>query len=713
MEGQEAGEGSPSVSARQKRLLKWLGLALAAGMLWFTFRGVDPAESLRLIQQVGPLALLIPLPFFLAMLLDSVAWRGQFLHLGRKLQLLPLLGVRLASEGVLLSVSGGGVLSEGIAPVLLQRRAGVPIPETAATLVLRKALLGISQAIYIGLGALIGFAFLQSSSQSLLGVSGLGWVMVAVSVLLFGVTTVLTLLLVKSGLAKALNRRLAALPFDWAKRLSSTLESGMAETDGFMARSLGKSPKDVAQLVFWYFSGWLLEAFETFLILRLLGVDISFGLVWAFEPALSLLRHAMFFIPAGLGVQDLGYVAFLRAFGVSDPVLTGSAFVLLKRLKELVFVAGGLLLLQRLFQIPPQITSEEADTVYPRTLGGKRRVLLICGSINQTTQMLAIGRRLKDAECWYTPFYATGVLGFLQRLGLLEMTIAGNKLARRCLVRLKAEQVNIDYQGRRANYDLVVMPTDQVVQGNLGEAPRVLVQEGMMDPENFMFHVNRFIPIFPRWMVSTSATGLSHAYDRFCVASDGYKAYFIRHGVDPAKIVVTGMPNFDACSDYAKNDFPHRDYFLVCTSDARETFKFDNRKKLIQLAVARARGRQILFKLHPNENFARAKAEIARWAPGALVFTEGSAEEMVANAEAVMCQWSSLAYVAMALDKELYSYFDMEALRQLCPIQNHKSADLIAEVCQGYLAPKEPSEYSQARPALQTKEPEPRAQSAA
>src|SRR5262249_55710469 len=77
--------------------------------------------------------------------------------------------------------------------------------------------------------------------------------------------------------------------------------------------------------------------------------------------------------------------------------------------------------------------------------------------------------------------------------------------------------------------------------------------------------------------------------------------------------------------------------------------------------------------------------EIHRYAPGALVFTEGRAEEMVANAEVVICQYSTLAFVALALEKEVHSYFDLEELRRLLPVQNHCAAANIAAVCREVL----------------------------
>jgi hypothetical protein len=315
----------------------------------------------------------------------------------------------------------------------------------------------------------------------------------------------------------------------------------------------------------------------------------------------------------------------------------------------------------------------------------RQKVLFICGSINQTRQMHQIAAQMGDIDAWFTPYYVTGILSLWKRLGFLEMSIGGYKLGKRCLDYLHDNKLSVDEGGKNGGYDLVVTCTDQVVPNNI-TAPLVLVQEGMLDPINFIFHLHKALRFVPRWMAGTAATGQSMAFQKFCVASEGYRDYFVKHGIDRDRIVVTGIPNFDNCARYLKNEFPHSGYCLVCTSDARETLKFDNRQAFIDHAKAKARGKQLIFKLHPNEDVERAKREIAEWAPGSLVYTDGSAEEMVANADIVICQYSSLAFVALALGKELHSYFDQEELARLLPIQNRDSASRIAFVCREVLA---------------------------
>jgi hypothetical protein len=315
----------------------------------------------------------------------------------------------------------------------------------------------------------------------------------------------------------------------------------------------------------------------------------------------------------------------------------------------------------------------------------KKRILFICGSMNQTTQMHQISKHLADYEHSFSPFYCHGFDELLRRLRLIEFTIGGYKLAGICRRYLEDHGLPIDFQGKNGLYDLVVTCTDTYIQKNIRDNRILLVQEGITDPENFWFHLVRRFRFLPRWFAGTAATGLSDAYQRFCVASEGYRDFFIRKGARADKIVVTGIPNFDDCERYRANNFPHSHYVLVCTSPLREIFRGEDREAFIRQAVDIAGGRRLIFKLHPNENVKRATREISRYAPGALVFATGNAEEMIANCDVLVSRYSSTAFVGLALGKETHSDFDMDELRRLMPVQNGSAALNIAHVCRRLL----------------------------
>jgi hypothetical protein len=300
--------------------------------------------------------------------------------------------------------------------------------------------------------------------------------------------------------------------------------------------------------------------------------------------------------------------------------------------------------------------------------------------------MHQIARALPETEAWFTPYYGNALERWFVRIGLAEHTIAGRRLRARCLAYLEREQLSVDCDGERGGYDLCVSCSDVVVQDNV-RAPMVLVQEGILDREGVMWPIiSRFPHALPRWLSGTAATGLSFRYERFCVASEGYRELFLERGVPAERLVTTGIPNFDDCERYRSNAFPHRNFVLVCTSDTRETLKIDRRGAFVRRALRLAGTRPLIFKLHPNEKGDRSEREIRAIAPHALVYREGPTEAMIANCDVLVTQYSSTAFVGLALGKEVHSYFSEQKLRSWMPVQNRSAAQNIARVCRGVLS---------------------------
>jgi len=318
----------------------------------------------------------------------------------------------------------------------------------------------------------------------------------------------------------------------------------------------------------------------------------------------------------------------------------------------------------------------------------KQKILYICGSLNQTTQMYKIAQELPEYDAYFTPYYAGGheAIKIAIRMGILDFTVLGGQAKNKTLNYIKENNLKLDYEGKQNNYDLVFTCADILIPKNIRKSKIILIQEGMTDPENFVYHLVKNFKL-PRWIASTSVTGLSYAYDKFCVASEGYKELFIKKGVKPGKLEITGIPNFDNCNDFLNNDFPHTGFVLVATSDLRETYKYENRKNFIKKAFKIADGRQLIFKLHPNENYKRAACEIEKYAPGSIVFQKEKIEPMIANCDVLITRYSTVVYIGLTLGKEVHSDFDLNELRKLLPIQNNgRSALNIAHVGRRLLA---------------------------
>ena len=302
--------------------------------------------------------------------------------------------------------------------------------------------------------------------------------------------------------------------------------------------------------------------------------------------------------------------------------------------------------------------------------------------MNQTTQMHRISEELSDFHSYFSPYYSKGYwyIQPARRIGLMDFSILGGQAKLNTLNYLRENNLNIDDEGTQNDYDLVFTCSDALIQKNISDKRIILVQEGMTDPELLGFKLVKNFNL-PRWMGGTSTTGMSNVYHTFCVASEGYKKLFISKGADASKIEVTGIPNFDNCKQFLDNDFPHKNFVLVATSDMRETYKFENTKKFINFAVKIANGKEMIFKLHPNEKYNRAVREIHKYAPGSLVFQKEKIDPMIANCDVLITRFSTVVYVGLALGKQVYSEFNLEELKRLLPLQNGgTSAKNIANV---------------------------------
>jgi len=297
-------------------------------------------------------------------------------------------------------------------------------------------------------------------------------------------------------------------------------------------------------------------------------------------------------------------------------------------------------------------------------------ILFICGSLNQTTQLHQIAQHIPEYNCYFTPYYADGVEGLVAKTGLLNFTVLGGRHQQDTRAYLKSQSLPVDEQGQRHEYDLIITSSDLIIQKNIQRKRIVLVQEGITEPERKLFKLYKMLPFLPRYIANTATSGLSNAYDIFCVASQGYAEHFIRKGVRAEKIAVTGIPNFDHMQKNFENDFPMRGYILVATTPYRETFRNDNRIGFLHKCGQIAAGRQLVFKLHPTENAERATREIKSLFPQAVVLTSGNVNHMIAKADEVITQQSTCTFVSVALGKVTHSDLDLSDLRRLMPIQN-------------------------------------------
>ena len=332
-----------------KRLLRHLGQILpgmlALGFAAFVLRTADLARVLALVGSLGAWLPLLLLPNLAVTLTEAVAWWRSFGLLGARPPFASLVGVRLVVEAMMLGLPSGAVISESLQPYLLRRRCGVPFETAVVASVGRKFFVVVSHGLVLALATFLAWPLLARVSRETIGRAGLPWALLGVSAFMiatFGAGLAL------SGRARLAERSRLVLDRVVGRWLGAWLErhaGRFQRADEHLVSFFEGEHRALALPLLLYSAGWVVRGLETWLFLRLLGADVRFLAALVVETAIIVVRSAAVPVPAGLGVQDVGYVLCLKALGVPDAVTVATAFVLLKRGKDLFWILLGFALM--------------------------------------------------------------------------------------------------------------------------------------------------------------------------------------------------------------------------------------------------------------------------------------------------------------------------------------------------------------------------------
>jgi hypothetical protein len=274
------------------RWLQWAGLPLGIAILIGLVLHEGAGGLIQVIGQAG-FALLWLVPFHaLPLLLDAYAWH---LLLGRRVSLLFLWWVATVREAVsrLLPVAGIGGEIVGIR---LARWRVADLSGVSASVIVEVMVTMAVQYVFSALGLVLIVA--STHQVGVLRTVGLALV------LSLPLPVMAVVLVRRGGVFHAVER--------WAGSLLGASSSILHGMDGRQAY-------------------WALE---------LLGHPVSLGGALAIEGLTQAVRHAAFFVPAGLGVQDAAVVVLAQMFGVDREVAFSLALV--KRMREVLFGCGAL-----------------------------------------------------------------------------------------------------------------------------------------------------------------------------------------------------------------------------------------------------------------------------------------------------------------------------------------------------------------------------------
>lgn len=318
---------------------------MAVGLTVYVLRSADVGRSIGLVRSLGWKLPLLLLPNLAAALLEAVGWRASFARLGAVPRFLSLLKVRLVTEATMMGLPSGALISESLQPVLLKRRCGIPLETAAVASVGRKFFVVVSHGVVLAAATLLAWPVLDRVSVSTIGRVGLPWLLMATAAFMI---TAFGFGIVASAGGQSVERLRRFLHRVFGRWMGGWLErhaGGFQRADAHMLAFFRQQPLGLVAPMLLYCLGWVVRGAETLLFLHLLGVDLSLTLATVVETAVIVVRSVAVPVPAGLGVQDVGYFLSFKALGIPDVTTIATAFVLMKRGRDLFWVVVGFLLL--------------------------------------------------------------------------------------------------------------------------------------------------------------------------------------------------------------------------------------------------------------------------------------------------------------------------------------------------------------------------------
>jgi putative membrane protein len=315
--------------------MKWsmriaLLLGTTLGVVLVVREGLGPI--LALLRAAGWMLLwLVPL-HALPLLLDVLGWRTllraaavgpPYTAAGR---LFVVASVREAINRLLPVANIGGE----IAGIRMLWRDGAAAAAVAASVIVEVLLTIISQLLFAVAGVLLLLHLtgrVALAAQLLLGLA-----------LAVPVVAGLYLLVHRGAIFERILRGIEstlALP----TQLLGSLEQAVA-VDARLRDLLGHLGALLATIG-WQLAGFAAGAIETWLALRWLQHPVGFGTALALESLTQALRHFIFVVPAGLGVQEAGLVGFGYLLGLPNDA--SIALSLAKRMREILFGVPALM----------------------------------------------------------------------------------------------------------------------------------------------------------------------------------------------------------------------------------------------------------------------------------------------------------------------------------------------------------------------------------
>ncbi len=221
---------------------------------------------------------------------------------------------------------------EPIKADLLKRRHGVPLADGYASILIVHTTFWVSLNMFV-IGAIV-------VTLKILPLTPMLWHSVLAFLIVLGFVAILLIIGLHFGVFKYIHS--LGDFFKWWGEKSHEHKLKFLDLDDQINRFFTKDPRRFLASVFFNFLGWFIGAFEVYFIAQILGMEIGFYEAWLLEALIQVLRIVTFFIPSSIGAQEGGIVLIFLQFGFDKTL--GFTFALIRRIRELIWIALGLII---------------------------------------------------------------------------------------------------------------------------------------------------------------------------------------------------------------------------------------------------------------------------------------------------------------------------------------------------------------------------------
>ena len=316
-----------------KFLLRIIFLAIGILLFAWTLHSVGLKSLWLQIGTIGWRITLVLAVYAVIFGLDTWGWHFSFPRkLAQSFRWHNLFGCRMAGEAVNYLTPFAALGGEPIKAKILKERHHVPWSDGLASLVIAKTsfVIGLALLILSGLGVVLWNSHLSERFKFV----------TAITAFFFTFLIGLFWILQQRGVARlgwaTLRRWIPISPLQKIS-LSAGCRFDRKITDFYQVHQ----GRFLVSVIF-HSLGWALGIVEVYLILRFLGVAVSWGEAWVIESLWQLVKASSFLIPASLGTQEGGVLLICTALGIGS--VAGLALALVRRFRELVWTGLGLLL---------------------------------------------------------------------------------------------------------------------------------------------------------------------------------------------------------------------------------------------------------------------------------------------------------------------------------------------------------------------------------